>query len=270
MQSETEAISTKHTEFERFCTLKNIQNQKPVSRRNPLKTAGFYFLNTRYQKRRRSKAHNVCLIFCLFDVCSGPHKDGPLYDPRVAILSLGEKATLEFWETFEDAEADCAASATAAADAELLEEPDQGRSNNSTNQGGKGAGKNNTVVSKDRKSLVSVECEHCSLVVFEGRAYRDFWHGIAATSSLRGDGEDDYDAEKIKRMGSHGKKKKKKRLSFTVRRVVRVVGADTVLEHPEARSEMERKRRAFERSVAETTAKGKGKGGVAGTFPPRV
>lgn len=184
------------------------------------------------------------LDFCLFDICSGPHKDGPLYDPRVAILSLGEKATLEFWKTFEDAKIDCAASVRAGADAELLKEARQGRLNDPTDQGGKGAG-------KGRRSMVSVECEHCSLVVFEGRAYHDFYHGIAA--------RDDYDGKE---------KKKTKRLSFTVRRVARVVGADTVLEHPEGRSEMERRRRAFERSVAETT--GIGKGGVAGNLPPPV
>ncbi|CAN0530511.1 unnamed protein product [Ectocarpus sp. 12 AP-2014] len=49
-----------------------------------------------------------------------------------------------------------------------------------------------------------------------------------------------------------------KRLSFTIRRVARVVPADSVMEHSEARSEMERRRRGFERSVTET-------GGDAGT-----
>eukprot|EP00301_Raphidiophrys_heterophryoidea_P024131 c7734_g1_i2.p1 GENE.c7734_g1_i2~~c7734_g1_i2.p1 ORF type:complete len:322 (-),score=57.37 c7734_g1_i2:28-993(-) len=32
-----------------------------------------------------------------------PHKDGPLYFPKVAILSLASTATLEFWNTLEDA-----------------------------------------------------------------------------------------------------------------------------------------------------------------------
>lgn len=45
-----------------------------------------------------------------------------------------------------------------------------------------------------------------------------------------------------------------KRLSFTIRRVARVISADSVMEHPEARREMERRRRGFERSVTETGA----------------
>ena len=43
-----------------------------------------------------------------------------------------------------------------------------------------------------------------------------------------------------------------KRLSFTIRRVARVIPADAVMEHAEARSEMERRRRGFERAVTET------------------
>ncbi|CAM9410200.1 unnamed protein product, partial [Scytosiphon promiscuus] len=45
----------------------------------------------------------------------GPHKDGPLYEGRVAILSLGKEVFLDFWGSLEDAQADCAAITTGAA-----------------------------------------------------------------------------------------------------------------------------------------------------------
>lgn len=43
-----------------------------------------------------------------------------------------------------------------------------------------------------------------------------------------------------------------KRLSFTIRRVAKVVSADSVMEHAEGRIERERRRMFFERSVTET------------------
>jgi len=67
-----------------------------------------------------------------------PHKDGPLYEPMVAILSLGSPARLDFWASREEA-------------MKPVEE--------------------NT-------PSVSVLCEHRSLLVFCGEAYNDYWHGI--------------------------------------------------------------------------------------------
>lgn len=163
--------------------------------------------------------------------------------------------------------------------------------------------------------MASVKCEHCSLVVFEGRAYRDVWHGIASTATsaesppanspagiggsaiaaaacsgsfaaettpgeehpasdstsgdgISGKGEDGVRPnDKESSGGSHrcnGPSSSSvainssinsagdKRLSFTIRRVARVISPDSVMEHAEARSEMERRRRGFERSVTET------------------
>lgn len=213
----------------------------------------------------------------------GPHKDGPLYEGRVAILSLGNEAYLDFWGSLEDAKGDCAA----------VQETRRREA--------------------ARRSLASVKCEDCSLVVFEGRAYRDVWHGIASTATsaesppvntpadiggsviaaaacsgsfaaettpgeehpainsnsgggVSGRGEDKMRPnDKESSGGSHRRNSPSsssvaidsgsagnKRLSFTIRRVARVISPDSVMEHAEARSEMERRRRGFERSVTET------------------
>ncbi|CAN0045098.1 unnamed protein product [Ascophyllum nodosum] len=165
----------------------------------------------------------------------GPHKDGPLYDARVAILSLGKEASLEFWASLEDAEADCAAASTVESDERELADMDSAsdaRRKRRRRDGETGTG---TV---KKRSLASVKCEHCSLIVFEGRAYNDVWHGIPASLASRED--------------EQGPESRNRRLSFTVRRVARVISADSVVEHPEARSEMERRRLAFESSVSET------------------
>ncbi|CBN80039.1 conserved unknown protein [Ectocarpus siliculosus] len=240
----------------------------------------------------------------------GPHKDGPLYEGRVAILSLGKEAFLDFWGSLEDAKADCADIAAGAT---------SGRAICAVPVSGLAAGDAFTSSSEDnsvftdesatddadgrahqrrraaKRALVSVKCEHCSLVVFEGKAYREAWHGIASTAGsgatmsateaappARTEAEvatsgnistiDDCVAApqgadevapsfsgtvKGGDLGGVGEAAQK-RLSFTIRRVARVVPADSVMEHSEARSEMERRRRGFERSVTET-------GGDAGT-----
>lgn len=242
---------------------------------------------------------------------TGPHKDGPLYEGRVAILSLGKEARLDFWGSLEDAKADCAAVAAAAAavgadanadttdcapssssssnnvtgaSTDRCEDNDSGNATTTTGADSHACQSHRLVQKKAvrRKALASVRCEDCSLVVFEGQAYHDAWHGIASTAgsgsssssaataavpptttptptqavatpnlsdgvgsgdgSTLGDGNGrDWD-----------EKTAQKRLSFTIRRVARVIPADSLMEHPEARSEMERRRRGFERSVTET------------------
>lgn len=142
------------------------------------------------------------------------------------------------------------------------------------------------------RALASVACESCSLLVFEGQAYHDVWHGIvstergddvpAASSSAGGEGlagnqtspenpemddprrgqgadghrwplQEGVDAagDRIQVRGMGGRCDDKRRLSFTIRRVVRVVPRESQVEHPEAQAERERRRRAFERSVTE-------------------
>lgn len=141
------------------------------------------------------------------------------------------------------------------------------------------------------RALASVACESCSLLVFEGQAYHDVWHGIVSTGRgeyvpaassaggeglawnqtppenpemddpRRGQGADgprwplhegiDAAGDRIQLHGMGGRCGDKRRLSFTIRRVVRVVPRESQVEHPEAQAERERRRRAFERSVTE-------------------
>lgn len=139
-----------------------------------------------------------------------------------------------------------------------------------------------------KRALASVWCEDCSLVVFGGKVYYDAWHGIASTADNSGSSSSSS-AETAaaaaaaappsppppspavalpsaqvaapslsggvgggRRGGGGEEGTVQKRLSFTIRRVARVIPADSVMEHSEARSEMERRRRGFERSVTET------------------
>eukprot|EP00752_Nemacystus_decipiens_P001554 g1521.t1 len=239
----------------------------------------------------------------------GPHKDGPLYEGRVAILSLGTEASLDFWGCLEDAKADCAAVAAAAAGGAVVSS--DGGAVDSSSEGGAAPGSpaENTgaaegdacqwqpeAAGRRALALASVRCEDCSLVVFEGPAYYDAWHGIASTAgdtttggapattetamaagaagaAANGEGgnRSDQAAPGVQAAApSHSSGRaalsgcgggidrdreggtERKRLSFTIRRVARVVPRDSVMEHPEARSEMERRRRGFERSVTET------------------
>lgn len=206
----------------------------------------------------------------------------------MAILSLGKEAFLDFWGSLEDAEADCAAIADRPATSAVA-----------VGAGGPEVPQKRRAVTR---ALASVWCEDCSLVVFEGQAYHDAWHGIASTAGTGGGGrtaarsaaatetipeESTNDIEAVPSGngssrnnnehepggptstdgaaarysdddagGSDGKGGvggvSQKRLSFTIRRVARVLPPDSVMEHPEARSEMERRRRGFERSVTDT------------------
>lgn len=225
----------------------------------------------------------------------------------MAILSLGREACLDFWGSLEDAKADCADIAASAAGAD---------NNGAADAGSPGRQRQVAAVAVASRALASVRCEDCSLVVFEGAAYYDAWHGIAsiagtedgapdktaaaaakeaeaavpprskelvaaegvaggeeggcengedaaaakgARGAATGKGAVGGDAQGCGAAMDGGEGGAQKRLSFTIRRVARVVPADSIMEHAEARSEMERRRRGFERSVTET--------GVAGGAP---
>lgn len=242
------------------------------------------------------------LLLVLLPPCTvlvaGPHKDGPLYEGRVAILSLGKEAFLDFWRSLEDAKADCSEAEMAAAAVPSAAAVADARVSD-------------VKQSASTRAVASVQCQDCSLVVFEGQAYYDLWHGIASTvttttrgvvgdasglnqingergsvscsnrSDVMGDNsirredgalrnqEGRHDCRAIPgavSAGGHengdrgaggaddrsGRSSANKRLSFTIRRVAKIVSADSVVEHAEARSERERRRKFFERSVTET------------------
>lgn len=172
-----------------------------------------------------------------------------------------------------------------------------GRTSNAPSEAARGEG-------SSTRALTSVKCEHCSLIVFEGQAYYDMWHGIASTLPHRSDSSElecsdaghvgcrshrlgcasdgardecedgtvqrngdscrgtlgGHPCEGVQARGGHisrysgdcGNMRRDKRLSLTIRRVARVVPADSAVEHPEARRERERRRLFFERSVTET------------------
>lgn len=218
---------------------------------------------------------------------------------------------MEFWGSLEDAKADCAEIAAGATSGFAVRAaPVSGLT---AGAGFTSSSEDNSVFTDEgatadadgrarqrrraaKRALVSVTCEDCSLVVFEGKAYHEAWHGIASTAgsgatisaaeaapparteaevatslntSTTGDrvaapqGADEVAPSFSGTVngGDRGEVEEadQKRLSFTIRRVARVVPADSVMEHSEARSEMERRRRGFERSVTET-------GGDAGTL----
>lgn len=75
------------------------------------------------------------------------HKDGPLFQNRVAIVSLGAPALLEFWDW----------------------PPLSGSNAHTSSSGGS---------SPTHPSSAAVRVEHRSLLVFEREAYEKFWHGI--------------------------------------------------------------------------------------------
>ncbi|CAM9751792.1 unnamed protein product [Choristocarpus tenellus] len=208
----------------------------------------------------------------------GPHKDGSLYEGRVAILSLGSAARLEFWASLEDAKADCSAPLKG-----VPEEDWNG-------DGGLGREGLPQVTPVSPRAVASVLCEDCSLVVFEGEAYHNLWHGIVARVEEEGtDKNRIYDLDQpegssgncVCKEGNEeqgenslsaitnsaqqdGKRERKdtvlkprqttlepRRLSFTVRCVGRLASPDSVIESQEGRNERERRQRFFELSVSD-------------------
>lgn len=122
-----------------------------------------------------------------------PHKDGPLYQDTVAIVSLGTPARLDFWEASDPTQA-----------AAL-------------------------------PPRASVHLAPRSLLVFRGAAYRDFFHGILRRepSAATADPLDD------------------RRVSLTVRRVLRVREGAERLETSEQRREEKRKEARFLMSITD-------------------
>lgn len=109
------------------------------------------------------------------------HKDGPLYQDRVAIVSLGSPALVEFWDRPPLSDSDAHTS-------------DDGDSSTS------------------HPSSAAVRAEHRSLLVFEGDAYKKFWHGILRRRETLAEGVEGKNDDR--------------RVSLTVRRVLHVCEAD--------------------------------------------
>ncbi|CAN0328814.1 unnamed protein product, partial [Phaeothamnion confervicola] len=178
-----------------------------------------------------------------------PHKDGPLYYPRVAILSLGSPAELRFWAM------------------------------NPTNGIMDGA---EAVATPASRSML---CEHRSLVVFEGEAYHDYWHGIlpsleaaraaaagagsehtapacsvesrteatdAATAAAAAKKEQEEQLEGEECSPEQWPKQRPLRLSFTLRRVLKIINEEAVVDTEEQRQEQLRRDAFFERSVSDS------------------
>lgn len=158
-----------------------------------------------------------------------PHKDGPRWFPRVAILSLSNPILFHFWPP-----------ATAAAEV-----------------GGAGAGGGSESNSEPDLSAPahSILCMPRSLLVFEGRAYKDLYHGIAATQldTLDKDLLANYSLlpDKLRAQLDLGTIQfpRQKRASLTLRHVLRTVEADTVIATSAAEEERSRSRAAFIRSI---------------------
>ena len=148
----------------------------------------------------------------LNEYCNGQgiasHKDGPLYQNRVAIVSLGAPALLEFWDR-----------------------PPLSDSNaHSSSSGGS---------SPLHPSSATVRVEHRSLLVFEGRAYEKYWHGILRRQGALAGGSVEGGKEDC-------------RVSLTVRRVLHVADADKeMLETAENVREEKRKDARFLMSISD-------------------
>jgi alkylated DNA repair protein alkB homolog 6 len=84
-----------------------------------------------------------------------PHQDGPAYVPKVAIVSIGSPAVLRFWRR-------------------------RRRGGGGEGEGEGGSGSDGAPVPGVDRPDASVLLEPRSLVVFEGEAYTDCYHGIEA------------------------------------------------------------------------------------------
>jgi alkylated DNA repair protein alkB family protein 6 len=135
-----------------------------------------------------------------------PHEDGPAYEPRVAILSLGSPAVLRFWR--------------------------RRRRQGSGGDGGGGGGDPPPVpVPGVDPPDASWLLEDRSLVVFEGEAYAECWHGIEACENETIDASVVNAAAAAAAAGAGAEPgaaaggvvpRRGDRVSFTIRRVERV------------------------------------------------
>lgn len=118
-----------------------------------------------------------------------PHQDGPAYEPKVAIVSLGSPAVLRFWRRRRRREGEDDGEASGVP-VPGVDPPD-----------------------------ASVLLEHRSLVVFEGEAYTDCYHGIEACE------QETIDASVLNpppAAATTSVPRQGDRISFTIRRVERV------------------------------------------------
>ena len=143
-----------------------------------------------------------------------PHQDGPLYKPLVAILSLDGPALLQFWPPRRDEDGAALA-------------PDL----NST--------------SATREPSTSILCQPNSLVVFCGDAYETHWHGIESVdcdvlaahtgnlAALAGD---------LQGAGARAQVPRgERRVSLTVRRVLKIKDGEERIFTADAMAEQKRK-----------------------------
>lgn len=145
------------------------------------------------------------------------HRDGPLYQPKAAIVSLGSAALLNFYGP----------SCLAPGDVANRNEGDLVRDG------------------QILRRVASVALEENSLLLFSGPAYTDLWHGISSGVEVEEPDELCVNATglRLARPWRRGH-----RLSFTVRRAARVV------ERPatgEAAAEARRRQAHWLRSVSD-------------------
>jgi len=124
------------------------------------------------------------------------HRDGPLYQPKAAIVSIGTPVVLDFFRV----------------------------SDGSSPEGSRAGGSSNhpAAVSEGRalQHFASVALEDRSLLVFSGEAYTELWHGIASGSERMELHELCINSDRVQLDQSW---QRGYRLSFTVRKAAHVV-----------------------------------------------
>ena len=204
----------------------------------------------------------------------GLHKDGDLYADKVAILSLGADADITFCKTREEfspigdirpedsvSQSEAQADDTATAVSKDTTIYDNLMSTHESVVPDKAANDTNL---QGWKGRCTVRLQHCSLLVFSGRFYHDYFHGIARTSDsdisrskTRSSGYEDSSCGSSSSscsaaaavLGSDCSR----RLSFTARRVRRVLGEEQVVCTQAWREERTRIEQMFLQSVKETS-----------------
>jgi len=128
------------------------------------------------------------------------HRDGPLYQPKAAIISIGTPVVLDFFR---------------ASDATI-------RGSSPEGSRASGSGNNPTLVSEGRtlQRFASVALEDRSLLMFCGEAYTDLWHGISSGSKHMELHELCINSDRVRLEPSW---QRGYRISFTVRKAAHVV-----------------------------------------------
>lgn len=153
------------------------------------------------------------------------HRDGPLYRPKAAIVSLGSPAKLDFFDSVGPAPSDRGS---------LIE---------------------GTVVSEGKllRRVASVVLEPNSLLLFSGHAYTDLWHGIC--SNVEQEEMDDLCVNR-ERMPPEAAWRRGHRISFTVRKAARVAERPATAE---GEAEAKRRHAHWMRAVADKLDDGQAK-----------